>query len=90
MESYDIQLENKSILITGVAGFIGSNLAKQLLEMRQNIQIIGIDNMNDYYSVELKESRLAQLNKDPNFIFVEGSIADASLIKEVLAYYSRT
>lgn len=88
METNNIKMENKSILITGAAGFIGSNLAKQLLQRNENIKVVGIDNMNDYYSVDLKESRLAELKEDPDFIFVEGSIADSSLVKEVFDRYS--
>lgn len=83
----NISLTNKKVLVTGVAGFIGSSLAEKLLEMDQRIRIIGIDNMNDYYSVELKESRLGKLNKKPNFTFIKGDIADASLIKEIFEQY---
>ena len=56
-----ITLTKKTILITGVAGFIGSNLAKALLLQERDVHIVGIDNLNDYYDVSLKESRLAEL-----------------------------
>ena len=75
-----VNLKNKTILITGVAGFIGSNLAKRLYEEVKNVTVIGIDNMNDYYDVRLKEARLAQLSKHSSFVFIKGSIADKALI----------
>lgn len=82
----NIKLEQKKILITGVAGFIGSNLAKRLLETVEGVNIIGIDNMNDYYDVRLKEYRLAEIEalaktrRTSEFVFVKGSIADKELI----------
>ena len=57
----NVSLEHKKVLITGVAGFIGANLAVSLLRTVDNIQIIGIDNLNDYYDVSLKEYRLKQI-----------------------------
>ena len=57
----NVTLENKVILITGAAGFIGSNLVKRLLNMYETIHIIGIDNMNDYYDVSIKEFRLKEI-----------------------------
>lgn len=61
MLSYNIKLSGKTILLTGVAGFTGSNLAKRLLADYQDIRIIGIDSITDYYDVRLKEERLRQL-----------------------------
>ena len=78
---------DKIILVTGVAGFIGSNLAKRLLSENDTIKIIGIDNMNDYYDVRLKEYRLAELLKNDNFKFIKGSIADKTLIDRIFAEY---
>lgn len=78
-----ISLDNKKIIITGAAGFIGSNLALRLLKEIKNINIIGIDNMNDYYDVSLKEYRLKELFKYPNFEFVKGNIADKDLIMKI-------
>lgn len=71
----------KNVFVTGVAGFIGSNLAKRLLA--EGIKIYGIDNMNDYYDVHLKEYRLAELNKYKSFTFVKGNIADKLLIEKI-------
>ena len=53
----------KNIFITGVAGFIGSNLAKRILKEEKHVKVIGLDNMNDYYDVKIKEWRLEELNK---------------------------
>ena len=83
-----INLNNKTILVTGAAGFIGANLVKRLLNDFENIKVIGIDNMNDYYDVSLKEFRLDEINKielkgDSSFCFVKGSIADKTLITKV-------
>ena len=79
-----ITLENKAILVTGAAGSIGSNLVKRLLNDTRTATIIGIDNMNDYYDVSLKEYRLKQL-QDPRFIFIRGDIADRQLIDRIFA-----
>ncbi|TVW69169.1 NAD-dependent epimerase/dehydratase family protein, partial [Streptococcus pneumoniae] len=56
-------MRGKTILITGVAGFIGSNLVRKLLELEGTMTIIGLDNLNDYYDIALKDYRLLQLNK---------------------------
>lgn len=77
----------KTILITGVAGFIGSNLAKKLCSTLTDIRVIGIDNMNDYYDVRLKESRLAELKQYESFTFIKGNIADKLLIVDVFTQY---
>ena len=80
-----IELENKTVLVTGAAGFIGANLVKRLLSDFSNIRVIGIDNMNDYYDVSLKEFRLDEINKlsEGRFEFIRGSIADKALITKV-------
>lgn len=80
-------LSNKTIFITGVAGFIGSNLAKRLLGDYENVKIIGIDNMNDYYDVRLKEARLSSLRQYDNFNFIKGSIADKAAIEQIFEEY---
>ena len=78
-----IDLENKTVFITGVAGFIGSNLAKRLLKEVEDIQVVGIDNMNDYYDVKIKEARLEELKKHNNFKFIKGTIADKETINNI-------
>ena len=69
-----------TILVTGAAGFIGSNLVKAIYKRYDNPVVVGIDNMNDYYDVRLKEERLAQLSEYPDFTFVRGNIADKAPI----------
>ena len=75
------------ILITGAAGFIGSNLVKAVLERYDGPLVLGIDNMNDYYDVGLKEERLAELEQYEGFKFVRGSIADRKLIDGLFAEF---
>lgn len=82
-----VDLQNKTVFLTGAAGFIGSNLAKRLFTDVPSVKIIGIDNMNDYYDVRLKESRLEELSSNPNFVFVKGSIADKSLVNQIFVDY---
>ena len=82
-----IDLKNKTILVTGVAGFIGYFLSKRLLEEIDGIKVIGLDNMNDYYDVKLKEWRLSNLEKYDNFVFIKGNLADKSLIDKVFNEY---
>lgn len=75
------------ILITGSSGFIGSNLAKRLLKTDPDCKIIGLDNMNDYYDVRIKESRLAELEKFENFTFMKGNLANKDLIFKIFEEY---
>ena len=82
-----IDLKNKSIFITGVAGFIGSNLAKRLLSTVEGVKIVGLDNMNPYYDVRLKEARLEELEQFENFSFVKGNLADKAAIAAVFEKY---
>lgn len=77
-----IDLKNTSIFITGAAGFIGSNLAKRILTTVEGAKVVGLDNMNHYYDVRLKEARLDELNKFENFSFVKGNLADRLHIKQ--------
>ena len=83
-----VELSGKTILITGAAGFIGAHLCRKLLGDYDDITIVGIDNINDYYDVSLKEYRLSKLNDDHRFLFVKGSIADKALIEEVFQKYA--
>ena len=80
-------LENKIIFITGVAGFIGSNLANKLLQEISTVRIIGLDNMNEYYDIKIKESRLEKLQKYNNFVFIKGNLADKELIDKIFKEY---
>ena len=82
-----INLENKTVFLTGVAGFIGSNLALHLFSNVKGVKIVGIDNMNDYYDVRLKEERLAQVSENDNFAFIKGDIADPVVINDIFAKY---
>lgn len=88
MVNYNIKLEGKVILVTGAAGFIGSNLVSRLFKDFHNIKIIGIDNMNDYYDVNIKNERLSNiysLNRD--FVFIENNIADKTCIDNIFETY---
>lgn len=82
-----VDLHKKTILVTGAAGFIGSNLVKRLYENVKDVTVIGIDNMNDYYDVRLKESRLAELSAHPSFVFVRGSIAEKNTVNRIFNTY---
>ena len=93
MKAKNVNLKNKTILITGAAGFIGSNLVLELLRTTEPVHIVGIDNMNDYYDVSIKEYRLQQIenevqkHSDSSWNFVKGSIADKTLIDQIFADY---
>lgn len=75
------------ILITGAAGFIGSNLVKRLLQENENIKIIGFDNVNDYYDVRIKDYRLEELNKNNNFDFIKGNLQDRQAVEGIFKKY---
>lgn len=75
--------DHKRVLVTGAAGFIGSNLIRALLSKSDSVQIVGIDNLNDYYDVSLKKHRLDAFAENPNVTFVKGNIADAELVKGI-------
>lgn len=75
-----VELTGKTVLITGAAGFIGAALAKRILENCSDVNVVGIDDLNDYYDVRLKEFRLHELARYSAFHFVKGSIADKELL----------
>ena len=82
-----ISLSNKNIIVTGAAGFIGANLVKRLFKDVPTAKIIGVDSMNDYYDIRLKEYRLDELNKNDSFTFIKGNIADKELINSIFEKY---
>lgn len=87
MLQQNVDLKSKPILITGAAGFIGANLSKRLLQDFPDAQVIGLDNVNDYYDVRLKEYRLSELTTYPNFTFIKGNLADKALIGSIFEQY---
>ena len=86
-----INLDNKCLFVTGAAGFIGSNLVKRLFKDVKGATIVGIDNMNDYYDVRLKEFRLNELNDSvpagTTWKFIKGDIADKATIDGIFEQY---
>lgn len=83
MSNYTIE----PLFITGAAGFIGSNLAKKVLSQNPGCKVVGLDNMNGYYDVRLKESRLRELEQYPNFTFIYGDLADKPMIDSLFEKY---
>lgn len=77
----------KTVFITGASGFIGSNLAKRILTTEPDTKVIGLDNMNDYYDVRIKEARLAELQEFENYTFIKGNLADKALINSIFEQY---
>ena len=90
----NVELRGKTILVTGAAGFIGSNLVMELLRSVEPVQVIGLDNVNDYYDVSLKEYRLAEIEKlaaakqESSWRFIRGSIANKPLVDNVFEKYN--
>ena len=88
-----IELTNKTILITGAAGFIGANLVMKLIKTGEPMKLVGLDNMNDYYDVSLKEYRLAEIemlvaeNEQVDWWFIKGDLADKALIDSAFEDY---
>ena len=83
----NVTLTGKTVLVTGVTGFIGSNLAQRLLQEITDIKVVGIDNMNDYYDVRLKEERLEKLSGHESFTFIKGDISDKQTIYNLFQEY---
>ena len=87
MVEFNVSLTGKTILVTGAAGFIGANLVRRLYEMAEEITVIGLDSVNDYYDVSLKEYRLQELAKFDTFTFIKGNLADKALIERIFTEY---
>lgn len=93
MKVKNVELKNKTVLVTGSAGFIGSNLVLELLKTQPPIKIVGIDNMNDYYDVSIKEWRLTEIEKEAakhpesSYNFIRGDIADRAAIDDIFNTY---
>lgn len=89
----NVTLAGKKILVTGAAGFIGTNLVMELLRSVEPVTIVGLDSMNDYYDVSIKEYRLAEIQKlaqeksGSNWIFVRGNLADRALLERIFEEY---
>ena len=89
----NVDLHGKCVLVTGAAGFIGANLVLELMREYDDVSIVGLDNMNDYYDVSIKEYRLeligeAAKSRDASFTFIKGNIADRALIDELFSTYN--
>ena len=95
MLQYNVRLNGKTLLVTGAAGFIGSNLAKRILREVENVKVVGLDSMNDYYDVNIKRERLAEIDalardmqgRGVEWTFVQGNLADKALIDDLFARY---
>ena len=95
----NIDLRNKCVLVTGAAGFVGSNLVMELLKTVDGIKVVGLDNMNDYYDVSIKEYRLGEIEalaavaaarSGAEWVFVRGNIADRALVDRLFSEYDFT
>lgn len=90
MVNKNVDLKNKTVFVTGAAGFIGANLVLRLFKDIENVTVVGIDNLNDYYDAALKDFRLAQIEKhapENKWFFVKGDIADNAAIRNIFETY---
>ena len=83
MLAYNVSLAGKTILVTGAAGFIGANLCRRLLQEVEDVRVIGLDNITDYYDVRIKDERLRGLSAFPGFTFLKVNIADKAAIDQI-------
>lgn len=89
----NINLKNKTILVTGAAGFIGANLVMELLRTEDSVTVVGLDNLNDYYDVSIKEYRLSEIQNiakkkvNVNWVFIRGNLSDQALIEKIFSEY---
>ena len=88
MVTYNVSLENKVVLVTGAAGFIGANLVKRLLNEFNSVKVIGIDSITEYYDVRLKYERLQELSAyGDRFVFIKDSIAKKEIVESIFTNY---